>query len=55
MCKNSSENINNVDKDYELDERTPEEKEYDYYMDYLHEIGIPIGPDGTPLGIGWDD
>lgn len=22
---------------------------------YLAEIGVPISPDGTPLGIGWDE
>ena len=24
-------------------------------VEYLESIGIPIGPDGTPLGIGWED
>lgn len=25
-----------------------------YWMNYLSEIGVPLAPDGTPLGIGWD-
>ncbi len=24
-------------------------------VEYLASIGVPIGPDGMPLGIGWDD
>lgn len=25
-----------------------------YWINYLSEIGVPLAPDGTPLGIGWD-
>ena len=30
-------------------------RDYEYSMNYLASIGIPFAPDGTPLGIGWDD
>lgn len=31
------------------------EEEYDAAMELLASIGVPFGPDGEPLGIGWDD
>lgn len=30
-------------------------REYEFSMNYLASIGVPFTPDGTPLGIGWDD
>ncbi len=42
-------------EDTNTDIRTQEEKDYDYAMSLLADIGVPFGPDGTPLGIGWDD
>ena len=29
--------------------------EYEKAMELLAIIGVPFSPDGTPLGIGWDD
>ena len=29
--------------------------EYENAMELLASIGVPFSPDGTPLGIGWDD
>lgn len=37
------------------DSRSQEEKDYSYAMRQLAECGVPFGPDGSPLGIGWDD
>ena len=45
-------------------QKTPEPNSYRSTADmwteedgirFLAETGVPIGPDGTPLGIGWDD
>lgn len=35
-----------------LEER---DEEYKDAMGLLASIGVPFGPDGTPLGIGWDE
>lgn len=37
------------------DIRSRQEREYDDAMELLAGIGVPFSPDGTPLGIGWDD
>lgn len=37
------------------DIRPREEIEREDLMRILAEIGVPFSPDGTPLGIGWDD
>ncbi len=42
-------------EDTEADIRTPEERDYDDAMQILSDCGVPFAPDGTPLGIGWDD
>ena len=34
---------------------TESDYEYENAMDLLASIGVPFAPDGTPLGIGWDD
>lgn len=35
--------------------RQKDDSEYWDAMYTLAECGVPFGPDGTPLGIGWDD
>lgn len=37
------------------DIRSQEEKDYDNAMMLLADCGVPFAPDGTPLGIGWND
>ena len=37
------------------DNRKQEEIDYDDAMQILADCGVPFAPDGTPLGIGWDD
>ncbi|SDN12704.1 hypothetical protein [Lachnospira pectinoschiza] len=41
--------LNNLDFDDNWD------SEYENAMELLESIGVPFSPDGTPLGIGWDD
>ena len=41
--------LNNIDFDDSWD------PEYENAMELLASIGVPFSPDGTPLGIGWDD
>ena len=36
------------------DIRAKQQIEYDDAMELLASIGVPFGPDGEPLGIGWD-
>ena len=40
---------------YRLDHRSQQERDYDEAMAILADCGVPFAPDGTPLGIGWDD
>lgn len=40
---------------YNLDNRNKAEKEHNDAMQILADCGVPFTPDGTPLGIGWDD
>ena len=42
-------------KDTGNDIRSRQQREYDDAMELLASIGVPFSPDGTPLGIGWDD
>ena len=35
--------------------QTQDDQSYAEAMQLLHDMGIPFAPDGTPLGIGWDD
>ena len=37
------------------EEKRKERENYATAMSLLYEIGVPFAPDGTPLGIGWDD
>lgn len=41
--------LSNLDIDDDWD------AEYENAMELLSSIGVPFSPDGTPLGIGWDD
>lgn len=40
-----------TDKKVDIQEEWTEEDA----TEYLASIGVPIGPDGTPLGIGWEN
>ena len=42
-------------EDTGADIRTREERDWDDAMMLLADCGAPFAPDGTPLGIGWDD
>lgn len=37
------------------DNRKQEEIDHDDVIQILADCGVPFAPDGTPLGIGWDD
>ena len=42
-------------EDTGADIRTRQERDWDDTMMLLADCGVPFAPDGTPLGIGWDD
>lgn len=57
MSNKQKSKTNQVKKD--IDNHISYDKQkiqtYDeYWANYLLEIGIPLAPDGTPLGVGWD-
>lgn len=39
----------------ERDARKRAQAQYEEMIDLLMDIGVPFGPDGEPLGIGWGD
>lgn len=59
--RNKSKNRRNeLREEFELDtgidfNKTETDYEYENAMMLLTDIGVPFSPDGTPLGIGWDD
>ena len=42
-------------EDTSNDIRSRQDWEYDDAMELLASINVPFAPDGTPLGISWDD
>ncbi len=50
MSKNKKHNKYEQDVEYSEKNLSAEDA-----VEYLAGIGVPIGPDGMPLGIGWDD
>lgn len=48
-AKRIQRHLANLDSDDDWD------TEYETAMELLASIGVPFSPDGTPLGIGWDD
>ena len=47
--------IDLMEKQRDLNYQDDWDSEYENAMELLWDIGVPFSPDGTPLGIGWDD